>query len=117
MDIIVQSAKLRKLILQQIEDRNLSYPQVVAMAKADGIAIAKSNLSNYKKGNRVGSLSQKALIYLAMKLDIYLNFSVHIATEAEQEKLQHKLKNFLEYEQTKNSKSKCDAKTGKVEAQ
>lgn len=109
MDIIVQSAKLRKLILQQIEDRNLSYQQVVEMARADGIAIAKSNLSNYKKGKEVGNMSQKALIYLAMKLDIYLSFNVRIATEAEQEKLQRKLKNFLEYEQTKNRKGKGDA--------
>ena len=96
MDIIIGSAKLRTLIDEQLKQHDMSYRKVFEMAKADGISIAPSNLSAYLNGKRSGSLTQKALVYLAMKLGIDIALRCSISDNPE--RLEQKLKKILTYE-------------------
>lgn len=95
-DLIVHSSLLRRAIFDEVTKRKLSYNDIVEMAKKDSISIAKSNLSNYKNGKSVGTLSQVAVIYLALKLDINVNLKIKAAvTEADYQKVNNKLLSLL----------------------
>lgn len=114
-DVIIGSNTLRACIKEKLVERELSYATVVKMAKDDGISIAKSNLANYLNNKPSGTLTQLALLYLSMKLDVRIAIQVHhVVSEKEKEFLQKKLKNLLENESINRP---SDVKTGEDKAE
>lgn len=84
MDIVLQSKKLRNLIKERMEQQGLSYGDIVEMARRDKVSLHKSNLSNYFRNYKQGKITQHALIWLALSLNIDIRMDVRFA-ESEKE--------------------------------